>query len=198
MTTTTSVLRAGDVVENPFTGERILFRRTTAETGGELVDIEVTVKAGGGVAAAHVHPYQTERFEVLEGMLEFRQGRRRLTAAPGDVVTVTPGTPHSFRNIGEGEARFTTEVRPALGFERFIQTMFALAADGKTKKKGMPSPLRLAVIANAHFDDVRLPYVPGFAQKAALAMGAGIGRLAGFQPAFEPVPELEPALAPSA
>ena len=198
MTTTTSVLRAGDVVENPFTGERILFRRTTAETGGELVDIEVTVKAGGGVAAAHVHPYQTERFEVLEGMLEFRQGRRRLTAAPGDVVTVTPGTPHSFRNIGEGEARFTTEVRPALGFERFIQTMFALAADGKTNKKGMPSPLRLAVIANAHFDDVRLPYVPGFAQKAALAMGAGIGRLAGFQPAFEPVPELEPALAPSA
>ena len=198
MTTTTSTLRAGDVVENPVTGERIFFRRTAAETGGELVDIEVTVKAGGGVAAAHVHPYQTERFEVLEGMLEFRQGRRRLTAAPGDVVTVTPGTPHSFRNVGEGEARFTTEVRPALGFERFIQTMFALAADGKTNKKGMPSPLRLAVIANAHFDDVRLPYVPGFAQKAALAMGAGIGRLAGFQPAFEAVPQLEPALAPSA
>jgi quercetin dioxygenase-like cupin family protein len=198
MTTTTSTLRAGDVVDNPVTGERILFRRTAAETGGELVDIEVTVKAGGGVAAAHVHPYQSERFEVLEGMLEFRQGRRRLTAAPGDVVTVTPGTPHSFRNVGEGEARFTTEVRPALGFERFIQTMFALAADGKTNKKGMPSPLRLAVIANAHFDDVRLPYVPGFAQKAALAMGAGIGRLAGFQPTYEPVPDLEPALAPSA
>jgi quercetin dioxygenase-like cupin family protein len=198
MTTIASTLRAGDVVENPVTGERILFRRTAAETGGELVEIEVSVQAGGGVAAPHVHPYQTERFEVLEGTLEFRQGRRRLPAGPGDVVTVTPGTPHSFRNVGEGEARFTTEVRPALGFERFIQTMFALAADGKTSKKGMPSPLRLAVIANAHFDDVRLPYVPGFAQKAALVMGAGIGRLAGFQPTYEPTGELEPALAPSA
>ena len=198
MTSITSTLRAGDVVENPVTGERILFRRTAAETGGELVEIEVSVQAGGGVAAPHVHPYQTERVEVLEGTLELRQRRRRLTASPGDVVTVTPGTPHSFRNVGEGEARFTCEVRPALGFERFIETMFALATDGKTNRKGMPSPLRLAVIANAHFDDVRLPYVPGFAQKAALVMGAGIGRLAGFRPTYEPARELEPAFAPSA
>jgi hypothetical protein len=144
-----------------------------------------------------VHPYQAERFEVLEGTLEFRQGRRRLTAGAGDVVTVTAGTPHSFRNIGEGDARFTTEVRPALGFERFVQTMFALAADGKTSKKGMPSALRLAVIADAHFDDLRLPYVPAFAQKAALVLGAGLGRLAGFRPTYEPAGALEPALAPS-
>jgi quercetin dioxygenase-like cupin family protein len=194
---TASNLRAGDVIENPVTGERILFRRTAAETGGELVDVEVSVRAGGGVAAAHVHPYQAERFEVLEGTLEFRQGRRRLTAGAGDVVTVTAGTPHSFRNIGEGDARFTTEVRPALGFERFVQTMFALAADGKTSKKGMPSALRLAVIADAHFDDLRLPYVPAFAQKAALVLGAGLGRLAGFRPTYEPAGALEPALAPS-
>jgi hypothetical protein len=70
--------------------------------------------------------------------------------------------------------------------------MFGLAADGKTSKKGMPSPLRLAVIANAHFDDVRLPYVPAFAQKAALATGAAVGRLAGFSPTYEPTRELEP------
>jgi hypothetical protein len=38
--------------------------------------------------------------------------------------------------------------------------MFALAADGKTSKKGMPNPLRLAVIARHHFDDVRLPLIP--------------------------------------
>jgi quercetin dioxygenase-like cupin family protein len=196
MTTIPSTLRAGDVVENPVTGERLFFRRTAAETGGELVEVEVSVQAGGGVAAAHVHPYQSERFEVLAGTLEFRQGRRRLTAAAGDVVTVTPGTPHSFRNVGEGDARFTTEVRPALGFERFIQTMFALAADGKTNRKGMPSPLRLAVVANAHFDDVRLPYVPSFAQKAALAVGARLGSLAGFRSSYEAAGELRPALAP--
>ena len=31
------------------------------------------------------------------------------------------------------------EVRPALQFEQLIETMFALAADGKTNEKGMPN-----------------------------------------------------------
>lgn len=191
MTSLTSTLRAGDSIENPVTGEHVLFHATAAETAGELVDIEVTVRSGG-VAVAHVHPYQTERFEILEGRLEFRQGRNKILAGPGEIVTVEPRTPHAFRNVGAGEARFRTEVRPALGFERFLQTMFALAADGKTSKKGMPNPLRLAVIAKAHFDDVRLPYLPTVAQRAALAVGAAVGRLAGYGPSYEPTGELTP------
>jgi hypothetical protein len=109
-------------------------------------------------------------------------------------VTVEEGTVHSFRNVGDTPASFVCEVRPALGFERFITTMFGLAADGKTNRKGMPSPLRLAVIANAHFDDLRLPYVPAFAQRAALVAAAAIGRLTGIEPAYRPTPALEPAL----
>ena len=71
--------------------------------------------------------------------------------------------------------------------------MFALAADGKTNKKGMPSPLRLAVIANAHFDDVRLPYVPAFAQKAALVSGRRARQAwPASGPTYEPTRELEP------
>ena len=45
-------------------------------------------------------------------------------------------------------------------FEPLIETMFSLAAAGKTNRKGMPNPLRLAVIAHAHFDTVRLPSHP--------------------------------------
>jgi quercetin dioxygenase-like cupin family protein len=194
MTDRSTSLRSGDTLVNPVTGETILFRRTSADTAGELVEIEVTVQPGGGVAAAHVHPFQSERFEVLEGTLEFRRGRRKVTATAGEIVTVEPGTVHSFRNVGDAPATFVCEVRPALGFERFIETMFGLAADGKTNRKGMPSPLRLAVIANAHFDDLRLPYVPAFAQKAALAAGAAVGRLAGFEQTYRPTRALEPAL----
>ena len=60
--------------------------------------------------------------------------------------------------------------------------MFSLAADGKTNKKGMPNPFRLAVIANAHFDTVQLPVVPAWMQKAALAMGAPVGKAMGYRP----------------
>ena len=196
MSDLSTAIRAGHTIENPVTGEIVHFRRTGAETGGDVVEIEVTVKPGGAVAAAHVHPFQTERFEVLAGTLEFRTGRRSQTASVGDVLTVTPGTPHRFENVGEVPARFVCEVRPALQFERFLETMFALAADGKTNRKGMPSPLRLAVIAKAHFDDVRLPHLPAFAQRAALATGAALGRLVGFKPTYEAAGE--PVLLPAA
>ena len=50
----------------------------------------------------------------------------------------------------------------------------------------MPNPLRLAVIAKHHFDDVRLPFPPAWLQKLGLAMGAPLGRLLGFQATYEP------------
>ena len=55
--------------------------------------------------------------------------------------------------------------------------MFTLAADGKTNRKGLPNPLQLAVIAKAHFDTVRLPFPPAWLQRAALALGAPLGKI---------------------
>jgi hypothetical protein len=64
--------------------------------------------------------------------------------------------------------------------------MFVLAEDGKTNRKGMPNPLRLAVIARAHFDTVRLPQPPAWLQKAGLALGAPLGLALGYRPAYAP------------
>jgi hypothetical protein len=77
-------------------------------------------------------------------------------------------------------------VRPALQFESLLETMFTLATDGKTNRKGMPNPLRLAVIARAHFDTVRLPFPPAWLQKAGLALGAPLGRGLGYRPTYTP------------
>jgi quercetin dioxygenase-like cupin family protein len=171
------MIRKGDRLENPITGEVLIFHRTSRETDGESVLVETIVRPDGFVAAAHVHPFQSERFEILEGLLGIRVGRRELLAGPGDVATVAPGTPHRFWNAGDGEARFLCEVRPALQFESLIETMFTLAAEGRTNRRGMPNPLRLAVIAKAHFDTVRLPFPPAWVQKTGLALGAPLGRL---------------------
>ena len=77
-------------------------------------------------------------------------------------------------------------MRPALQFESLIETMFALAADGKTNRKGMPNPFRLAVIANPHLETSLLPFVPGWMQKAALAVGSPLGAALGYAPAYTP------------
>ena len=139
-----------------------------------------------------MHPAQEELFEVLAGELQFRVGKNTIVAKPGDRVLVPAGTAHKFENIGDETAHFVCEVSPALGFEQLIETMFSLAEDGKVSKKGMPNPLRLAVIARHHFDDVRLPFPPAWLQRLGLAFGAPLGRLLGYKPTYEPPPRRRP------
>ena len=150
--------------------------------------IETYVQPNGFVAAAHVHPSQEERFEVLRGTVGFRVGREKLVAGPGKRLTVPAGTPHKFWNAGDDVAHFVCEIRPALQFESLIETMFNLAADGKTNRKGMPNPLHLAVIAQAHFDTVRLPLPPAIVQRIGLALGSPLGRVLGYEPVYVPSP----------
>jgi len=178
------MIRTGDTIENPITGERITFLATSADTNGEAVVIETVVQPDGFVAAAHVHPFQSERFAVAEGKLGLKAGGKKMTLGRDEVATVEPGTPHRFWNAGGSEVRFVCEIRPALQFESLLETMFALAADGKTSGKGMPNPLRLAVIAKAHFDTVRLPFPPAWMQKTGLVLGASVGRLVGYGPTY--------------
>lgn len=174
------MIRTGDTLRNPVTGEQLHFLKAAADTNGEYTLVEVTVEPNGSVAAGHVHPYQTETFEIVSGVVWFKLGGKEILAGAGDTVVVEPGTAHRFWNAGQERAVFRTEVRPALRFERLIETMFTLAADGKTNRKGMPNPLRLAVVAKAHFDDVRLPFPPAWLQRLGLALGAPLGRLAGY------------------
>jgi quercetin dioxygenase-like cupin family protein len=77
----------GQVIENPVSGEQIVFRKTAADTAGEYLEIELRLAADGKVPGMHVHPAQQERFEVLEGRMKFRMGLKTIEAGPGDVVT---------------------------------------------------------------------------------------------------------------
>ena len=184
------MIRSGDTLYNPVTGESMTFLKTSAETGGDYVLIELRADPDAFVAAAHVHPAQTETFEVIEGTLGVKVEGRTVEANAGDVLVVEPGQSHKWWNAGDAVLVFRCQIRPALQFESLIETMFALAAYGKTNKKGMPNPLRLAVIANAHLDTVVLPFPPVWMQKLALAVGAPLGKLAGYGPSYQPQPAL--------
>jgi hypothetical protein len=58
----------------------------------------------------------------------------------------------------------------------------------------MPNPLHLAVIAQAHFDTVRLPFPPAIVQRLGLALGSPLGRVLGYEPVYVPAAaQLAPA-----
>jgi hypothetical protein len=125
---------------------------------------------------------------VVEGTLGVEVDGDTRTASRGDVLVVEPGQAHKWWNAGDSQLVFRCEIRPALKFEQLIETMFALAADGKTNKRGLPNPFRLAVIAKANLDTVVLPFPPVWMQKAALAIGAPAGKLLGYTATYTPAP----------
>ena len=106
-----SKITPGQTLENPVTGERFTFTHTAASSGGELLAFDFALRPGGAVPIPHVHPVQTERFEVVEGLMRFRVGLRKRMAGPGDVVEVAPGVAHSFANAGADEAHLRVEAR---------------------------------------------------------------------------------------
>jgi quercetin dioxygenase-like cupin family protein len=182
---------AGQTLVNPVSGERITFRKTSADTKGEYLEIDVELTPDGAVPGMHVHPRQEERFEVLAGSIQFRKGLKKIEARAGDVVVVEPGKAHKFQNSGGSDATMRVRVTPALEMERLFETAVGLAEDGRVTSKGMPRPLDLALFVTEFKDEVRGPGSPGWIQRASLAPLAFIARRRGraeryvpSQPAF--------------
>ena len=160
---------AGQMVENPVTGERIVFRQTSADTNGELVAIDLALPPGGHVPRLHVHPLQEERFEVTAGKMKFRYGMKTIVAGPGETVVVPAGKIHNFANAGDEPSQCRVEIRPALKMEQLFETTVRLAQEGRTNRKGMPKPLDLALFVEEFKDEVRAPFPPAPVVKAVMA-----------------------------
>ena len=167
----------GQTLENPASGERITFRATATQTAGELVAVDLGLPAGRRVPGPlHVHPLQEERFEVVEGTMRFRVGRRKVVAGPGETVVVAAGVPHDFANVGDDDALVRVEIRPALQMERLFETAVALAQEGRTMRSGIPKPLDLALFVREFDDEVRAAFPPRWVQRLALAPLAWLAR----------------------
>jgi len=164
------MITPGQTLENPVTGERFTFTHTAASTDGELLAFDFALRPGGAVAIPHVHPIQTERFEVVEGRMRFRIGLRTVVAGPGEVVEVAPGVAHSFANAGEHEARLRVEVRPALAMEEMLAEVVAMARAGRMTRRGLPrNPLELAVLARRYDREAHAPLLTVGLQRLLLA-----------------------------
>ncbi len=176
--------RAGDVHENPATGERAVVRLGTEETRGELLVVEVFVKPGGAVTGEHVHPIIEEYFTVVSGRVGFRLDGRESIAELGERLHVPAGMAHDWWNAGEEEARIVVEISPGARFEEMVVNLFGLARDGKTNAKGMPNLLQAAIFVKEFEDVLYFTKPPRAVQKVLFGILAPIARLLGYRGSY--------------
>jgi quercetin dioxygenase-like cupin family protein len=173
--------RAGEVLENRATGQRLVFRETSMETGGELLRVEaVYTTPTRSRPPVHYHPRQEERFEVLSGTLRAVVDGEERSYGTSGAFTVPPGTPHEMWSEEEG-VRVDWQTRPALKTEWFFETVWGLARDGETDGRGRPGLLQAAVIAQAYADEFRLDGPPWPVQRAVFGVLAPVGGLLGYR-----------------
>ena len=147
------------------------------------------MRSHGFVNAEHIHPMQEENFEVIRGTIRFRINGQEMDTATGQKVVIPPGTRHILWNASDEEASMTVWLRPALKTESAFETLFGLARDGKTNKRGLPNIFQTAVLlADYPETKVLLP----FPVQILLILLTPLARLLGYRSSYPQYSSAQP------
>jgi quercetin dioxygenase-like cupin family protein len=127
------MLPMSDMVVDPVRRQRYRFSRD----GGDLL-AEVETEPGGDVPE-HVHPAQTEWWEVLAGEVTFVIDGQARRAGAGDRVRADAGVRHAFVNDSATPALLRVRISPAGELQAFLTEAARLATAGKFNARGIPS-----------------------------------------------------------
>jgi quercetin dioxygenase-like cupin family protein len=172
-------------VSDPLSGQRWVFLRTGADTGGELFEAELHVSAGGFVRE-HVHPAQEETFTGVEGTFVLEIGGQTRTIGPGESVVIPPRTPHGF-SAASGPAQLLVSVRPALRLDDYFRVYLGLSRDRRIRlpASGLPRGLlQIALVMDRYAQEIAAPRIPLRLQRALWRGLAALGRLRGRSASF--------------
>lgn len=179
------MVKAGDLLENPVTGERVVVRLGNEDSGEDRVVADLYVTPAGAVAGEHVHPVTEESFTVVSGRVGFRIAGRESIAELNQRLHVPAGEAHDWWNAGDEEAHVVVELaHGAERFEEMIRNLFGLAQDGKTNSKGMPNLLQGALFAREFSDVISFTKPPLVVQRVLFGVLASIGRALGYKGSY--------------
>jgi mannose-6-phosphate isomerase-like protein (cupin superfamily) len=187
--------RAGQVFENPVTGERMIFNKTGQETNGTILDIEFFVKPNSGAGLnAHVHPHFSERVEIVSGSACYQVGKNQLQASTGDVVVLPKDVPHIHPwNIGQDVLHWrkitqldTPDMQILEAAAGFFESLYALAQQGKVGKNGLPTnPLQTIMLLYSLEPSAYVAGIPIGLQRSLFGTLAAIGRIPGLKTSYQ-------------
>jgi quercetin dioxygenase-like cupin family protein len=172
--------QAGDVLVNPILRNRIVFRRTAAETNGESLEFDLFLKPHTYVVLEHMHPLQEERITVVAGEMRGTKGLEKHHLTAGESMVVPSGVNHYWGNDGDEESHWIIEMRPALKYEGYIEAVWGVADRGQAASTGLPKNLLQSAVIISEFRNEIRPRMPWLKWKIAVDILAPIGRRLGY------------------
>ncbi len=160
------------------TGETITFTKTSADTNGEYLEMICFLPAGNKAAPPkHIHPFQSEYFEAIEGELGVFIGRKRRILSPGQSAEIAPNIKHGWFASGNSDIKFKTVFKPALDIEWLLTETFASMNRAKSM---MPPPFDAVYILSLMKGQFYLADVPLGMQKFAIPIFGPLAKFMGF------------------
>lgn len=167
----------GETIEIPHTGEKFVFLKTTAQTGGERLVLDFYINPAGFSPRPHVHLNVEERVTVHAGHLSLTLSGQTRELGPGESAVIPIRETHGLEAVGDEQLHMTVEVIPASAFEPLFETVFGLYRDGRSDARGRESVL--AAIPHVRATKSYLAGPPIWVQRIFLSLGAPISWLFG-------------------
>jgi mannose-6-phosphate isomerase-like protein (cupin superfamily) len=178
------VTAPGDTTYTLPGGARFVIRTSAAETGGERVELEMTLPAGAAGPPPHFHPRQDEQWHVLGGTLAVQVDGNWRDLREGESATIPAGHVHTLRNRTNETVRVLDVHIPALDFQDYMLDLHRLAQEGKiTNLRSPKSLIYLATVLREHRTTQLTASRP---QRIAESALAGVGRLLRMRVRAEP------------
>lgn len=162
-------------IENPVTGERIMFDES-ASSDDRLIWDE-SRPANLEPPPIHYHPDTEERFEVRSGQLVVELDGETHKVGAGEAIVIPPNTPHVSYTESES-ARFRREVTPPGRWREFLSARFA-AIHAVGELSGMTGFLQTVLLIRTYPNVVVPVQPPRTLQRVLFPVLAAIGRAIG-------------------
>jgi mannose-6-phosphate isomerase-like protein (cupin superfamily) len=185
----------GQILTDPVTGTRIVVLKTSAESGGKLLQFEETYppQRGKEANAPHIHLTFDERFEIVDGRAAYVVNGVEQFVSAGETLVIPRRAAHlNPYNAGDVPMRMIhsialdpPNVRTLESFENALDTLGLLAQRGQLNEQRNPrSFLQFAVILRSLQPHSYAVGVPIPIQRAMFGLLGGLGRLLGYRASY--------------
>ncbi len=161
-------------IEVTASGEKITFLNAPKNLKVDHLELRLHLPADGGGPPFHIHPKQTEYFEVESGTLCLSCEGKEIILAAGQSFTVPEGASHRCFAKNGKEAVVKTIFTPALNIEYTLTQIFEACNRKGTKD---PSPFDATFVLAQSPGEYYLTEVPKWVQKNVFPVIGKLGRL---------------------